>query len=694
MFNRRRIPLVVAVLCVLVLASSAAAAPNTFSAALTPTHVKPMTSAAYTLTITNGPTSAEADRAKVAIPAGFTGVGDVTANASAALSCAASAWEADGTLIANGKINLRRPMGGGNRNLCPGATLTVSFSALSPSTPGSYTWTPELIRDEEAEPFTFTGDPTVHVDGTAPTVEIAAHPNDPSNSNSASFAFIVGEPIGPQCKLDDAAFAPCSSPVSYVSLSDGTHTFTVQATDSAGNTGQASFVWTIDTTAPETTITSGPPAHTNETSASFAFTSEAGSTFECSLDAVDAGNFVPCTSPTSYTGLPGGTRTFRVRAKDAAGNTDASPASHAWTIDLVGAATTILTAPPSSTNSTSASFTFASSEPGTTFECSLDGALFTACSSPVGYNNLSDGQHTFSVRAVDPAENTAPEASHTWTIDTRPPTATVASGPRALSNSGSATFAFSADEPSSFQCSLDGGSFLPCSSPATYAGLGDGAHTFVARPTDAVGNPGASASYGWTIDATAPQTTLASGPASRTTAVSATFRFSASESAVFECKLDAAAFAPCSSPKTYARLRRSGHSFSVRAIDAAGNPDPTPAVRRWTIAAISRKVTVASPLFAPRAGGRVTSPPLLRWRPVARASYYNVQLYRGRVKVLSSWPTRTRLQVRARWTYLGRQRRLAAGTYRWYVWPGYGRPSALRYGRLLGQSTFIVTARR
>jgi hypothetical protein len=170
--------------------------------------------------------------------------------------------------------------------------------------------------------------------------------------------------------------------------------------------------------------------------------------------------------------------------------------------------------------------------------------------------------------------------------------------------------------------------------------------------------------------------------------VSATFRFSANEPGTFECSFSGAAFAPCTSPKSYTGLRRSAHSFEVRAIDTAGNRDASSAVHRWTIAAPRRPKTTSA-LLAPRAGARVTSPPLLVWRRVPRASFYNVQLYRGRVKVLSSWPTRPRLQLRARWTYLGRQRKLSAGTYRWYVWPA---SRANRYGRLLGQSTFRVTA--
>jgi hypothetical protein len=250
---------------------------------------------------------------------------------------------------------------------------------------------------------------------------------------------------------------------------------------------------------------------------------------------------------------------------------------------------------------------------------------------------------------------------------------------------------FSADEPSSFQCRLDGGPFAPCISPVSYQNLSDGPHTFAAVPTDAVGNSGASAAYGWTIDATAPQTTLGSRPGSKTTASTATFRFAADEAAsAFECKLDAGRFVPCTSPKRYARLRRSLHTFSVRAIDAAGNRDATPASHRWTVGLAK----AASALISPAPGARIASPPLLRWRPVARVSYYNVQVFRGGVKVLSVWPTRTRFQLRARWTFLGRQYRLSAGKYRWYVWPRFGRGAAGRYGNALGQSTFTVAASR
>ena len=98
-------------------------------------------------------------------------------------------------------------------------------------------------------------------------------------------------------------------------------------------------------------------------------------------------------------------------------------------------------------------------------------------------------------------------------------------------------------------------------------------------------------------------------------------------------------------------------------------------------------------LLSPFPGQRIASaaPPYLMWAAVRRASYYNLQLFRERQQVLSVWPTHPRYQLRRTWLYKESRYRLRPGVYRWYVWPGFGRMSAARYGRLLGSSTFVVT---
>ena len=134
------------------------------------------------------------------------------------------------------------------------------------------------------------------------------------------------------------------------------------AKDLAGNALEQDYSWTFgtaaDTTAPETTIDSGPSGTVSSTTASFGFSSnESNVTFECRLD----GAVESCTLPKNYTGLSEGTHTFEVRAVDSAGNVDPTPASRTWTVDI--APETIIVSGPSEGSyikSISASFSFSS----------------------------------------------------------------------------------------------------------------------------------------------------------------------------------------------------------------------------------------------------------------------------------------------------------------------------------------------
>ncbi len=78
-----------------------------------------------------------------------------------------------------------------------------------------------------------------------------------------------------------------------------------------------------------------------------------------------------------------------------------------------------------------------------------------------------------------------------------------------------------------------------------------------------------------------PDTTITLAPPATTTTSSATFEFTADEPSTFQCSLDGAAFAACSSPKTYT-VGDGTHTFAVRAVDLAGNIDPTPDTATWT----------------------------------------------------------------------------------------------------------------
>jgi serine/threonine protein kinase len=243
------------------------------------------------------------------------------------------------------------------------------------------------------------------------------------NGNSASFAFNAKDggniTVTFECQLDNSGFSDCVSPKVYRNLVDGAHTFQVRAKGTTENIG--SFNWTINTTALDTTITNTPATLTNQNLATFAFngtnSGTAISTFECDLDGK---GFQACISPQSYSNLMDGNHIFKVKAKDTAGNTDQFPASFSWTIDTSAPDTMIMTKPPDPSNNSSALFDFTRADSGTDiiqFECRLDEGNFTPCVRPTNYGGLSDGLHTFQVRAKDATGNVDPSpAIFRWTI--------------------------------------------------------------------------------------------------------------------------------------------------------------------------------------------------------------------------------------------------------------------------------------
>jgi hypothetical protein len=247
--------------------------------------------------------------------------------------------------------------------------------------------------------------------------------------------------------------------------------------------------------------------------------------------------------------------------------------------------------PSGTTGNTGAVFSFNSPDPDASYECRLDSGSWYTCGSPSdegeSYGGLTHGSHTFSVRAKDPQGNTdASPMSRTWFVDRVGPTVTIQGGPPPRTNQDSASFTWSADEASTYQCSKDGGAYVPCSSGATQTGFTtEKTYTFAVRGTDQYGNTGAADTHTWVVDKTPPQTTITGGPeqGSTSSSLSATFAFDAEPGATYTCSFDGAAPAPCTSPASKSGLAAGDHTFEVAATDAAGNTDQTAATRTWTI---------------------------------------------------------------------------------------------------------------
>ena len=256
--------------------------------------------------------------------------------------------------------------------------------------------------------------------------------------------------------------------------------------DAAGNrlTLKAS-----DTTPPDTSMTARPSTPANSTTATFSFTAtEAGSTFECQLD---RGGYSICTSPINYSGLTEGNHTFEVRATDVAGNTDPTPASYTWTIDIT-APTIAINAVTSPTNATNQTIT-GTVEAGAivnvaTDTTASDGAAIVS-GNTWSYNitGLVEGVNNITVTATDAAGNTA-TATSSITLDTTAPDTSMTARPSNPANSTTASFSFTATEAgSTFECQMDNGGYSACTSPGSYT-LTDGSHTFCVKATDTAGN--------------------------------------------------------------------------------------------------------------------------------------------------------------------------------------------------------------
>lgn len=444
------------------------------------------------------------------------------------------------------------------------------------------------------------------------TIDSATPSTSPTSSTTMTVAFSSSE-VGStfQCRLDGGAYAACVSPVNYAGLSDGSHTFEVYATDSAGNADPtpASYNWTVDSTAPDTNLTSTPSDPSNDNTPTFSFTSpDATATFQCRMD---GGAYAACTSPAAFGPLTEGPHTFDVYAIDTVGNTDATPATYTWAIDLTSPDTSIDSTPANPSNDANPAFTFSSADATATFECQIDGGGFSACTSGSSFGPLGDGSHTFEVRAVDPAGNQdATPASYTWTVDGAAPAVTIdqAAGQADPANSSPINFTVVFSEPVSGFATGDvtlAGTAGATTAVVTETAPNDGTTYNVAvSGMSGDGTVIASIGAGVAVDASsnsnsastsmdntvtyntsAPDTVIDSNPPAVTNNQNATFAFSspAADLAGFECQLDGGGWSGCSAPWDYLGLGAGSHTFEVRAFDDAGNYDPSPASHTWTV---------------------------------------------------------------------------------------------------------------
>ena len=273
-----------------------------------------------------------------------------------------------------------------------------------------------------------------------------------------------------------------------------------------------------DTEAPETTILTKPAALTNSTSATFSFGSNESNVVY--LASIDGGTFTEVPNPFTITGLTDGSHAIEVKAKDAAGNIDESPATYTWTVDTQAPAAPVVLNPaegvllnnnkPAISGTAEADATVTVLNKGAQLGTTRAGANGNWTFTPTA--SLPEGVQQITAKATDEAGNTG-NSSNTrqFTVDTQAPETTIATKPDILTNKTTAQFTFTSNEAGvSFEASLNGGAYVAAvGNTYTLNNLTDGTYTLSARATDAAGNKDATpATYTWTVDTQAPAAPL------------------------------------------------------------------------------------------------------------------------------------------------------------------------------------------
>jgi len=339
-----------------------------------------------------------------------------------------------------------------------------------------------------------------------PTAPVQSGPDSTTPLVQATFTFTPGAGATVQCALDTAPLAPCTSPVTYTDLAAGPHTFTTVATDSTGTGDPSIYPWTIaprtvaitDSSFNPASLTqvtpgslvqwtnNGPSSQTVTDSSGMSFfdsgTLGVGGTFTQMF--AGAGTYNYKSTPTALTG------SVKVPIQLSASSVSAG---QPYTVTWAGQA------PPSGF-----AYDAQYQVPGTTQWVSWQTKVTTLSAVVATDSSTTVGKWIYRARLHKLSNNKtsswSPTNSITVAADTTPPTDTITSGPPNPSTDTTATFTYTASEPSTFTCSLDQASYVSCPSTGiTYTGLTKTSHSFGVKATDLAGNVSTPATSSWYV---------------------------------------------------------------------------------------------------------------------------------------------------------------------------------------------------
>ena len=578
----------------------------------------------------------------------------------------------------------------------PGGNGTGNFTVTYPYPLGSTTVVCTATL-EDASQVSRTITVTVQ-DTTAPSV---TPPADITDSSTDSSGKAVSYGAATALDIVDGSLTPACSPPSGSMFAIGATTVTCTATDNHGNSGSATFTVTItltDIVAPA--FTPNPPPNISQQTSN-----PGGTAITYSVAATDNSGTAPtvtCNPPSGST-FPVGTTTVTCTAEDAAHNN--ATASFTATVTFVD------TIPPTFSN-VPTNITAEANGPGgsvvnyttPTASDAQDGPAVVTCSPPPG-SLFALGTTPVTCSASDVHSNASTASFSVAVVDTTKPTLIVPNDSAAYADT-----------------------------PAGLTAQGYGAAQFLAaaHATDIVdphptvtNNAGAVFSVG--VNVVTFSASDASGNSVTKTAMLEVRPMAPTGTPPLPLPVAPQLPANVTNFKAEAgdaQVRLSwqmpsgvDHVVVTRALTAGGDAQvvymgkATSFTDRGVVNGLEYRYLIVSVdsngresagvaavvlpktnlLRSPKEGARLKKPPKLLWAKNSEAAYYNVQLLRGKVKILSTWPVAASLALKHTWKYQGRRYTLTRGVYRWYVWPGFGPRSAVDYGDLLGSRSFEIT---
>ncbi|MFH0779118.1 MAG: CARDB domain-containing protein, partial [Candidatus Eisenbacteria bacterium] len=467
------------------------------------------------------------------------------------------------------------------------------------------------------------------VDLTEPNTQVADGPEDGDWINTAYVDFVWSgtdnftppEGLFFSYRMDSTEWSAFSREKShrFENLSDTTHIFAVRAKDFAGNVEITPLTvqFGVDLGAPETWFVSGPPdsstigpqpvalcwtgsdSHTDVSGLKYSHRLDDGGYSAFALDTCHV-----------FTNLSGGWHRILVKAQDTAANEDPSPAERSLLVDATPPELTFTDAPEENEflGLRDVRFEWTGSDDHTQasqilFAYSLDSTDTCEFSSAttVELVGLEEGTHHFALLALDAVGNIG-TAVRSFAVDLTPPQTIIVSGPQdgGFVNTASVTFVWSGTdnlcppESLAFSYRLDETAWSEFSRETshTFDSLSVQSHVFQVRARDKAGHEDSVwVSRSFSLDFGTPETQIVLGPQESSILRANTFAFSWSgsdsitpkSSLRFSYKLDAGAFSPPGpdTSRTFTNVPDGYHVFQVKALDAATNEDPTPAVRSF-----------------------------------------------------------------------------------------------------------------